>query len=54
MRGRACERTSSSLEKEVEPDRFQKALPAMVAIAAILVFIIAIGALNWFEFGRVD
>jgi len=28
--------------------------PAMVAIAAILIFIVAIGALNWFEFGRID
>jgi hypothetical protein len=27
---------------------------AMVAIAAILVFIVAVGALNWFEFGRID
>jgi len=27
---------------------------AMVAIAAILIFIVAIGALNWFEFGRID
>jgi len=26
----------------------------MVAIAAILIFIVAIGALNWFEFGRID
>jgi hypothetical protein len=28
--------------------------PAMIAIAVILLFIVAVGALNAFEFGRVD
>jgi hypothetical protein len=28
--------------------------PLMIAIAAILVFVIVLGALNFFEFGRLD
>jgi len=35
-------------------DAAPKEPAAMVAIVAILVFIVAIGALNYFEFGRID
>jgi len=45
----ACGACSPSLKPEPEPQE-----PPMIAIGTILIFIVAIGALNIYEFGRLD
>jgi hypothetical protein len=45
----ACAEPPRPLERRRSPGD-----STMLAIGVILVFIIAVGALNWFEFGSVD
>jgi len=56
-RGSACESASDVADRRrgrLKPSHVQGIEEAMIAIAVILLFVIAVGALNAFEFGRID